>query len=325
MKSLFLAAFYLCITIAAAQNLYDGLIVYYPLDGNTRDSSINQFHGITNAEFTEDHNGNPNRALHFNGFDQYFDFPPNRPELKPELPVSFAYWVRFDTILALFGTVFTTDFDQDNHSGTWMSLSSNGGRMGISYGGGNGTTSPENRRTKGGSSALEADLWYYIIGIIRGETDMDIYINCINDEGYYDGSGGPLAYTDCQGNLGRKDGNMYYPPYYIKGSIDDFRYWNRALNEEDLNILCLEIPFSTESRELHGENYLLENPVNDYLLVICSTEVNEVEIMDVNGKVLMKVSPERIINVSQLNSGFYFIQFLDTRGRIISVSKFIKN
>lgn len=325
MKSFLLMGYLLTTAIAGAQNLNDGLIVYYPLDGNCLDSSINHFHGITNAAYVEDHNGNPGKALHFNGFDQYMDFPPNRPELKPELPVSVAYWVRFDTISPYFGTVFATDFDQNNHSGVWMCLSSSGGTIGVSYGSGFGNTGPDNRKTKKGSTGLQAHQWYFVIAIVRGETDMDIYLDCVNDGGTYDGTGGDLAYTDCQGNMGRKDANVYAPPYYFKGTIDEFRYWNRELTLQDMYVLCEELPVAVESYERTEEDVILANPVGDQLSFTALPEqATLIEIVDLSGKVIMISSPSISMNVSSLSPGIYFIRFLDEGGKVISAEKFIK-
>jgi hypothetical protein len=326
MKSFLIGVFCLASGIACAQDLNEGLIVYYPLDGNCHDTSVNQFHGITNAEFTTDHNGNPNKALHFNGFDQYMDFPPNRPELKPPLPISFAFWVKFDTNISPMGVVFTNDFDQNNASGVWVNLSSTMA-IGLNYGDAMDNIGPDYRRTKIGQTTIQADTWYYVIGIIRGPEDMDIYLNCMNDGGSYAGYGGELGYTDCQGSFGRKDANMVGPPYYFKGSIDEFRYWNRALTPENIDSLCMVMGTFENPTNETNQVILFPNPVCDDYITIGNipSQAVRMEIVNADGAMVYSTRPTSKVDLSTLRAGVYFLRLRDEENKVISVSKFIKN
>lgn len=60
--------------IANAQiNLDSNLVLYYPFNGNANDSSVNNINGTlrNGPTYTADHLGNPNRALLFDGVDDY--------------------------------------------------------------------------------------------------------------------------------------------------------------------------------------------------------------------------------------------------------------
>ena len=232
-KLLLIALLSFFISNCYSQSLNDSLLIYYPFNGNANDSSENHFNGITNAKFTNDRFGNPNSALYFNGFDMYLDFPPNQPKLKPKLPVSFSFWVNMEDYSPENNTFFTTDFAQNNHTGVWMCLSSFG-EISINYGDGSGNTSYFNRRTKVGKKSLFNTKWTHIVGIVKGPIDMEIYVNGVNIGGSYSGEGDELKYTDCQGSIGRKDAGVLNKPYYFKGTIDEFRYWNRALTEAEI-------------------------------------------------------------------------------------------
>jgi hypothetical protein len=73
--------------IAKAQDLpsyipTDGLVAYYPFNGNANDISGNGYHGTVNgATLTSDRDGNENNSYSFDGVDDYIflgknsDFP----------------------------------------------------------------------------------------------------------------------------------------------------------------------------------------------------------------------------------------------------------
>ena len=216
----------------------ENLLIHYPFTGNSEDLSGNDLDGIPNATLTKDRFDIVNGAYIFNGQDEYIDFP-NSPKLKPQLPVSFSFWVKFDNLQPENTVIFTTDFEQDNHSGVWMNLSSSG-YLAINYGDASGNTTSSNRRTKIGTTALTTNKWYHFVGIVKGATDMEIFIDCNNDEGSYTGNGGDLEYTSNPGSIGRKDGNTNFQAYYFKGKLDNFRYWSRSLSLNEINSLYIE-------------------------------------------------------------------------------------
>tara|TARA_R110002073_G_scaffold40547_1_gene114842 strand:+ start:45083 stop:45817 length:735 start_codon:yes stop_codon:yes gene_type:complete len=215
----------------------ENLLIHYPFSGNSDDQSGNGFDGSSNATLTKDRFDKVNSAYSFNGQNEYIDLP-NFPSLKPQFPVSFSFWVKFDDLLPENTVIFTTDFEQDNHSGVWMNLS--GGKVAINYGDASGNTTSSNRRTKVGTTTITPDKWYHVIGIIEGPTNMEIFIDCNNDQGSYSGSGGDLDYTLNPGSIGRKDGNTNFSAYYFSGTLDNFRYWNRTLTLDEISTLCIE-------------------------------------------------------------------------------------
>jgi len=73
MRKLVLLLVALCfgLTIKAQVNLQDGLVAFYPFNGNANDESGNLNNGTVNgATLTTDRFGNGNSAYNFNGIDE---------------------------------------------------------------------------------------------------------------------------------------------------------------------------------------------------------------------------------------------------------------
>ncbi|MDW3651060.1 MAG: LamG-like jellyroll fold domain-containing protein [Bacteroidia bacterium] len=220
--------------IAQAQlTLQDSLVAHYPLDGNALDISGNANHGsLQGAVLVADRYGNPNAAMQFDGFNDYVELSANQ-KFKPQLPVSISAWIQLHDYN--LNMVFRNDFEENFYHGVWMN--SSGGIISAGFGDGN-AVSPTSRRSKRGTSVLPQFQWTHVTVVIRGAQDMDIYINGKNDCGIYTGSGGNLAYSSSNGDLGRSDDFASPGPLnFFNGQIDDVRFYNRALGPEEVEKL----------------------------------------------------------------------------------------
>ena len=269
------------------QDLLNGLIVHYPMSGNAQDIGPNGFDATVNgAVLSLDQDGNPNGAYSFDGTDDFIDFPID-PLLKPQFPFTVACVVRYDDVTNVGDAhVFTTDFAENNYHGAFSSIV--GQQQTISFGGGAGNTNPASRRTKTGTSILNSNQWYRITFILRGSTDMEIYIDCLNDGGTYSGTGPTaLLYSNIPGCLGRLDTDFSGPPHYFKGAISDFRMWNRELTEEEITYMCNDIDpcitfISSDTTICSGSGALLSIQSSDFVgwstvdspTILFSTETN---------------------------------------------------
>ncbi len=89
--SLFLASVFLGVSFA---DLNDGLIAYYPLDGNANDESGNGQNGVVyGATLTADRFGNPNSAYYFGDTNDIIVVPAN-PILEPESEITLSAWIK---------------------------------------------------------------------------------------------------------------------------------------------------------------------------------------------------------------------------------------
>ena len=299
-----LLLFVLSASTSFGQSIYDNLLIHYKMDGNANDYSGNDNHGSVNATLSTDRNGNPNSAYHFDGSGEYINFP-NIAQLKPQLPLSFSFWAKLDDISATKTVFIANCFSQDNHAGVWMN-GSGSGKLAINYGSALGTTSNDNLRNKVGTTILQTGIWYHFVGICRSETDMDLYINCANDQGTYAGTGGDLDYTSDAGNIGRKDVSGQ-SPYHFKGSMDEFLYWDRAITLDEIDILCSGTLTNDENDFSHLSIY--PTPTNTVLNVKNHLDkFGSYKIYSVTGQLVKEGKFSEEINVSELNSGSYILE-----------------
>jgi hypothetical protein len=308
-----------------SQNLDSMLLLHYPFSGNANDASGNGHHGtVNNATLTQDHHGNPNQAYYFNGIDSYIEFP-NNSVLKPPLPVSISFWIKLVDYDLSNTKVFTTSYSIDSYNGILLSTH---GPIGTGYGDGtSNNTGPESRRSKTGSTTLELNQWYFIIIIIRGSQDMDIYVNCVNDGGTYSGTGGSLSYNSNPGCLGRYDIRLE-PTSYFKGYLDEFRYWARALTPEDITVLCDPAGIQESTAANSDELLVFPNPADDILHLGATMPLgdNSYRIVNILGEIVDSgiVQPDETpsIQLSGLPAGMYFIFVND--GTKEHIARFIK-
>jgi hypothetical protein len=96
MKSigLFCAGWLLVSAAIAAASLEDGLVAYYPFDGDAQDASGHGRHGIVHgATLSKDHRNMDNSAYEFDGVDDYISFGNVLPDT---LEMTVSMWIRCD-------------------------------------------------------------------------------------------------------------------------------------------------------------------------------------------------------------------------------------
>lgn len=218
----------------AIYKLPDGLIAFYPFNGNANDISENHLNGFSFASLTNDRFGNSNSAYHFNGSNQYIDFP-NDSLLKPQFPFTLACWVKLEQYDPS-NFMVVNDFALDIYAGACLQVTATG-YAGMTYGNG-GYISVYSRYGKRGNTILNLNQWYHITGVFVSATQLELYVNGVNDGGVYAGEATHMEYSKVPGTIGRKDcGNYTFPPYYLKGYVDDVAFYNRVLNPNDVTAL----------------------------------------------------------------------------------------
>lgn len=234
MKNYFIFGLFLslCLQISA-QNLTDSLKAYYPFNGNANDMSGFGNNGINyGATLVPDRYGNPNGAYYFDGVSDFIEFT-TTPSIKPStFPISVAAWIRL-----LPGSphsdFFISDYSGGKYYGVLMNTNPGTGFVQITFGDGNGFCTAAYRRTKTGTTAVDDGQWHFVVGVIRGATDMDVYVDCQYDAGTYSGGGGNLAYS--ADNIGRI--GMFgcgTSNYQFHGDIDELRFYHRELSASDV-------------------------------------------------------------------------------------------
>jgi hypothetical protein len=209
-------------------NIQDKLVAFYPFNGNANDESGNGNNGIVyGAQLTENRFGNRNSAYIFDGEDDYIDIG-SKACLKAQLPITLSAWIKvYDNSINF---VFANNIDLFNYYGIILRIEDT---IQILYGDG-GPGHSCCRRSKIGYTYIEPFKWYNITCVVRDAMDMDLYINGENEPGYYNGEGGPIAYSNYNsGAIGRFDNNI---SYFFHGVIDDIYFFNRALSDEEITL-----------------------------------------------------------------------------------------
>ncbi len=175
--------------------------------------------------------GKINGALSFDDANDCVDLG-RSISLKPPLPVTICAWIKLNT--GGFGHPWSLDTPlQDyTHYGIFC-YAGVGNSFTIFYGDGGGA-GLEHRRSKHGTTEFEADRWYHVAAVLRGPTDMNIYIDAIDDGGTYYGEGGDLAYSNGSSSIGRAFDHSF------DGVIDDVRVYDRALSAEEIEQIYQE-------------------------------------------------------------------------------------
>ena len=230
-----------------------------------------------------------------------------------------------DSLKPQSNVFFTNDFNITAHSGAWLNLSSNQ-RLSLSYGNGLGFN-PGNRRTKLSNSILSVDVWYHITGVLWNNEDLRIYINGKEDIGYYDGVASTIIYDGTGGNIGRKDATIQSDPYFFKGYLDDFRYWNRGLSTLEIIQLYESETLGIKNLDNDKSISIYPNPVKDKVTLLIKSDINNynVEIINTLGEILISCKNLKTIDVSTLNTGLYFIKVIDNVTNKKYTVKLLKN
>lgn len=199
----------------------NGLVAYYPFNGNANDASGNNNNGtVYGATPTVDRKGNPNSAFLFDGLDDYIAIN-HSASLNMSQQISISFWVKFETsapyyypyhIIEKFGCWGTGQRENDLN---WGIETANGAfnNFTLNY---------------------SFNRYYHIVQVYDG---TKIYTYC---DGALKGS------ANANGLLKQNTNRVYISrynnggDYFFDGILDDFRIYNRALTQEEVSALYKE-------------------------------------------------------------------------------------
>ncbi len=301
--ALLISSFYFSLTLNA-QISTDGLLAYYPFNGNTLDSTDNTFDGIMmGGTFVEDQYGNPNAALQLNGVDEFVDLSP--------------FAIPFRVHLNEFSIYFKIKFEKTENNQSIISLSAPGESLEtnvfeIEY---------ENDgfqiETETGSSAINHELqideqnslfddqWHEILILLDG----DSITYCKDNELKYSGLYVPNESSTGALSLGCYAGTYPQSCCFFGGRIDELQFYNRLLTKNEIIVSNSNIA-SQESMEC------FPNPSNGSINVSLGKFYNrlKVELIDVTGKSFLIKEMNDLSEFEldlPLTSGVYFLQIID--------------
>lgn len=213
----------------------NGLIAYFPFNGNANDESGNGNEGIVNgATLTNDRFENENSAYFFDGVDDHIEST-SSPFNFGYGPFTFSVWIKIESIDFLdyrWGTIIEKRNYGPGHKSPFLLLNPDST---IAFGAAGWYTNP--KEFVKGSTHLDFHKWYHIVGV-RGKNSQKLYIN------------GELDASETMENLssgnsynlfiGRRQTWLGDEDCAFTGVIDDIRIYNREVGEDEVDILFSE-------------------------------------------------------------------------------------
>jgi Concanavalin A-like lectin/glucanases superfamily len=215
------------------------LLAYYPLNGNVLDESGNARDGNgTNVQFGTDINESPEKACTFSGEGSYLELP-NVLNITEKV-WSYSIWFKLNdlesgTAPVLLGTRLSANTFWDIPLYIRSSIKA---------------VATYNETVFGIPDEISLSKWYHVVLVIDdGKINMYLngelkssktgFISQQSNSGYQDFNGDPLGsyefYTGKYYVSEKFRGESF--PSYLKGSVDNIRFYGRALSELDVKEL----------------------------------------------------------------------------------------
>lgn len=217
-------------------DLKNGLIAYYPLDGNAQDFSGNSNHGkMYNTTTTTDRKGEKEKALQFHGIESPSHIHvPNSPSLKIAKELTISAFIRPTNWLGKDGWGGKVPngahcFMAKSHDRRGFTIVYNNERIWIS------SYEKWVNRAPGAKHSFAIGTWFHLAYVFN-HNKIGIYINgrLVKEENNTEPS---FSVTNQQDLYFGKFSDQWFP---MNASLDNVRIYNRALSLEEIQQLSVE-------------------------------------------------------------------------------------
>ncbi len=223
----------------------EGLVAYYPFNGNTIDESENDFDGIEHGgvQITTDRFGNTGSAYYLDGIDDYISTDIEINSSFGQI-ISVCCWIKLDEE-PLSEYRFITNGKVGDQSG---SISLGSVQEPLRYYSRLVGTAASGEFYQVAIENSNISQWYFLCMTYNGITEKLYLNNTCFDSIEATNTIGKSSYDRLDGeydfrkiNIGRLDPfNSGYNPEYAKGYVDDIRIYDRCLTEGEINYLYHE-------------------------------------------------------------------------------------
>jgi len=210
--------------------LSDGLIAYYPFNGNANDESGNNNNGrISNTTLTSDRNSNNNSAYYFNGKTSYITLP----ELNISESFTITVWVKPENSYSDIPTIFAKWNSSNNSRSITIEFYRNNLNFAIC---------DDVNQTNGDFQSFFAthppiNTWTFLAFSYNASSGTrKIYVNStmVNERKT---NSNRISSNNATTYLGTKEfANMCF----YKGTMDEVRIYNRVLSQNEITALYRE-------------------------------------------------------------------------------------
>ena len=219
-----------------AQISSKGLVASYSFTGNAKDESGSGNNGVVHgATLTFDRFGNPNCAYNFDGISNYIEIVPK--VLSGLNEYTYSLWAKPKGIPTNGGGMMLSVGDIQTNSDQGLTYQPTKTYFAGSY---NAGSNPIQSYAK--STVIAPDQWMHVV-VTRNSDSIKLFINgdlvkldsytLINKQAVSQGTNAQALILGGRCSL--------YPDYFFKGAIDDLRFYNRALSDNEVTALSLEI------------------------------------------------------------------------------------
>ncbi|MFC1856590.1 DUF1566 domain-containing protein [Thermodesulfobacteriota bacterium] len=207
-------------------DLNEGLVAYYPFNGNANDESGNAHHGtVHGATLVEDRFGNADGAYYFDGVNADYIGIQNTSSLSPE-HISMTAWIYLEE--SSHDAALIID-NWSSGAGYEFFLKYNENKLRFYFFGGD---APYPLSV---DFQYETNRWYFVAAVYDGST-MKLFIDAQLEDSLANTSGyGPSSSSQLTIGNSSLDPETANPNHYFKGSIDDVRLYNRGLSGMEIH------------------------------------------------------------------------------------------
>ncbi len=202
--------------------LEDGLVAYWPLNGNTNDSTFNNNDGINhNGVFNKDRYANDLSSIYFDGVDSYIEgMNPGNNLPVGNSPRSFSAWIKNNQYNQYGSNIF--------HYGTAQAAPTNfhfliTDVLGLGNGYGFGVVY--------GNTNLNDSTWHFVTGVYEGGTER---ITKLYIDGKLDNSGTITSEPNTVLTTNWKVGRFMEGSSNFNGNIDELKVYDIPLTEQQV-------------------------------------------------------------------------------------------
>lgn len=298
----------------------NGLVAYYPFNGNANDESGNANDGtVFGATLTQDRFGNLNSAYSFDGLNSYIAIDGIIDNLYSTNSYSATGWIKLNSLQK--GSIFSMNRETEIVNGQNISIVLWEGLQLLYFGDymtNNVYSHPE----------INTNNWHFFAFTLdkssTGRLSVDNQVIC------QEFSNNTEITLTSKASIGQEwdngfNGSSYFSitSDFFNGQIDDIRIYNRILNQQEIQFLFDELITGMPIIRA-GDYNIYPNPAIDHITIENPGQA-VIEIFNIQGKLMKKIYEDgqrTNIDVSSFPKGVYILNV--KTGTSVSGTKFVK-
>lgn len=299
----------------------NGLIGYYPFTGNANDQAATASNGtVSGATLVADRFGNQSSAYSFDGVSDYISIPATKYLVNT---YTYSFWLKVASSSS--SAQYIMSIGSPAISGAEGYAAGIGGNKGIYYG---SYSVNGSNLGKSMSSPPVLDQWYHVC-ITRSSSQFSLYIDGKIVDSTSTGGSNPQYGT---GSYAFLVGTRFNKTYYLDGSLDDLRIYNRAVSATEAKALYNETNTNSNPRVYVNSIKIYPNPTTDKITIdngdFAKYSEYTVKILNSTGVEVYSSSVNQkqfIVDFSKFGStsGIYFVHVIDSNYNTLNIQKLV--